>query len=317
MPSDTGLDKQFEAGHRGLHKRQVYPGDCGGANLELFQFFNSAPMLQFLEGLTTIQSLVADPYFEGGGFHEISVGGKLGVHADFRVNERLHLQCRLNVLIYLNKLAAGVAGELEIWDRQMNAKVRSVVPLFQPMCRLQHRRDLLPRPPKPARLPAGRETQVYYYTASPRIYEDISAATTDYHARPADDGQVRAEARRLRTFNLLKDWLPPVASTRRAGRRTCRGGVAMGPRPPRRRIHGKAQATFRLGESVIWSISALRQGAVDRPLPVSAKPGLPAGNSDMHIADAPQVALSLGSRGLDGGARRPPIYARKVPADRD
>jgi hypothetical protein len=37
--------------------------------------------------MTGIDGLVPDPYFEGGGFHEISTGGKLGIHVDFRIHE--------------------------------------------------------------------------------------------------------------------------------------------------------------------------------------------------------------------------------------
>ena len=48
----------------------------------LYQF-NSAPFLRFLERLTGIDQLIPDPYFIGGGLHQIVPGGKLGIHADF------------------------------------------------------------------------------------------------------------------------------------------------------------------------------------------------------------------------------------------
>ena len=83
-------DINFEMGYAGQFKRQILPEDCGERARKLFHFFNSAPMLQFLEGLTNIQSLIPDPYFSGGGYHETGRGGYLGVHADFRVNETLH-----------------------------------------------------------------------------------------------------------------------------------------------------------------------------------------------------------------------------------
>jgi hypothetical protein len=56
-------------------------------------------MSQFLEGLTTIEGLIVDPYFNGSGLHETGKGGKLGIHADFRISEQLHLNRRLNILI--------------------------------------------------------------------------------------------------------------------------------------------------------------------------------------------------------------------------
>ena len=84
-------------------KRQIFPGDCNSFAMSFFQFLNSSALLCFLEGLTGIDGLIADPHFDGGGFHEISRGGKLGIHADFRINRKLHLERRLNLLLYLNK----------------------------------------------------------------------------------------------------------------------------------------------------------------------------------------------------------------------
>src|SRR5205823_3371902 len=45
--------------------------------------FNSAPCLRFLEALTGIAGLLPDPYFEGGGLHQIERGGFLKMHTDF------------------------------------------------------------------------------------------------------------------------------------------------------------------------------------------------------------------------------------------
>src|SRR5439155_1144263 len=82
---------------------------------------------EFLEGLSTIQGLVPDPYFDGGGFHEIGPGGKLGIHADFRINNKLHLSRRMNVIIYLNEdWREEYNGSLELWSRDMKEKVRGV-----------------------------------------------------------------------------------------------------------------------------------------------------------------------------------------------
>ena len=72
-------DVVFDIGYGGHHKRQVMPEQCDSFVREFFHFMNSQPMLQFLEGLTGIDALLPDPYFNGGGFHETSRGGKLGV----------------------------------------------------------------------------------------------------------------------------------------------------------------------------------------------------------------------------------------------
>ena len=63
---------------------------------------NSAPFLQFLEQLTGIDGLIPDPYYRGGGIHQIVKGGKLDVHIDLKKHQKLQLDRRPNV-IYLNK----------------------------------------------------------------------------------------------------------------------------------------------------------------------------------------------------------------------
>ena len=59
--------------------------------------------LLFLERLTGIEGLIPDPYFVGGGLHQIESGGKLDIHVDFNRLEKTNLDRRLNLLIYLNK----------------------------------------------------------------------------------------------------------------------------------------------------------------------------------------------------------------------
>lgn len=130
------------------------------------------------------------------------------------MNERLHLQRRLNMLIYLNKdWQPEWGGELELWDKQMQQKVRSVAPVFN-RCVIfstdadsfHGHPDGLTTPPDVTR----KSIALYYYTASSRIYEEVPTASTQYHARPTDSAATKAEARKLRRYNLVKDWLPPA-----------------------------------------------------------------------------------------------------------
>jgi Rps23 Pro-64 3,4-dihydroxylase Tpa1-like proline 4-hydroxylase len=67
-------------------------------------FLNSQPFLEFLQQLTGIkETLIPDPYFEGGGFHEIKPGGYLKMHVDFHKHKLTKLDRRLNILVYLNE----------------------------------------------------------------------------------------------------------------------------------------------------------------------------------------------------------------------
>ena len=207
-------DRVFEHGYAGLHKRQILPEDCDAEARSLFHFFNSRPVLEFLEGLTAIGGLIPDPYFTGGGYHETAPGGKLGIHADFRINEQLHLHRRLNVIIYLNEIWDETwGGALELWDRSMQTKCREVMPVFNRCVIFNTDADSFHGHPDPLAAPDGvkrRSIALYYYTASKEIYKEVPDHSTIYHARPGDDRATRREAWRLRLDQHLRQWVPPV-----------------------------------------------------------------------------------------------------------
>ena len=194
-------DVVFERGYEGLHKRQVEPINCNGFIREVFGFFNSTPIIHFLESLTTIPSLIPDPHFIGGGFHETSKGGKLGIHADFRINESLHLNRRINMIIYLNK------------DWKMQNKLHSIAPVYNRCVIFNTDADSFHGHPDPLTTPDNvtrKSLALYYYTASKRVYEDTASHTTMYKARASDDKVTKREVRRATFDNYLKDLTPPV-----------------------------------------------------------------------------------------------------------
>jgi hypothetical protein len=100
--------------------------------LELILYrLNSWEMLQFLEKSTGIEGLIPDPYFGGGGLHQIQPGGFLGVHTDFNVHPTLKLDRRLNMLIYLNKeWPESYGGHLELWSRDGKRLEKRILPTF-------------------------------------------------------------------------------------------------------------------------------------------------------------------------------------------
>lgn len=208
-------DRVFNIGYGGQFKRQVMPEDCNAFNRSLFHFFNSRPMLQFLEGLTGIEGLLPDPYFEGGGFHETSRGGKLGIHADFRINGRLHVQRRLNILIYLNPVWQDEwLGQLELWDREMKTCKARVSPILNRCVVFSTDADTWHGHPDELNTPEGvtrRSLALYYYTASRDIYHDVPNMSTLYKARPEDSASVKAEARRFQADQYFRQWAPPIA----------------------------------------------------------------------------------------------------------
>jgi hypothetical protein len=207
-------DVVFDIGYGGQHKRQVMPEQCDAFVRQFFHFMNSQPMLQFLEGLTGIDALLPDPYYNGGGFHETTRGGKLGVHADFRIHEQLNVQRRINLLIYLNETWDDAwRGQLELWDKKMTECRARVSPLWNRCVVFSTDADTWHGHPDELLTPEHvkrRSVALYYYTASKNVYNEVPNLSTMYQARPTDSAAIRKEARDFKTEQYLRDWMPPV-----------------------------------------------------------------------------------------------------------
>ena len=202
FPSDKKAnDKVYEKGYGGTHKRQILPYDCDAYLRQAFSFFNSPAMLQFLEGLTNIKGLLPDPYFEGGGLHEIYTDGLLGIHADFQVNESLQVFRRINVLIYLNKnWQDSYGGKLELWDKNMQACQVQVAPLFNRAVIFNTDADSFHGHPDPLTTPndvTRKSIALYYYQALPIANDNAESRHTLYVARPNDSPENIAQAKKL------------------------------------------------------------------------------------------------------------------------
>ncbi len=217
FPNKTNfIEKEYDLNHIGIqvNKRQISPNSTNTFCRNLFGFFNSASFLEFLEGITKINGLISDSYFIGGGFHEISNGGKLSIHADFRINEKLNLNRRLNVLIYLNEnWDENWGGHLEIWDKKMQNKIHSISPIFNRCVIFNTDATSYHGHPDPIKCPIDitrKSIALYYYTASNAIYNEIPSSSTMYLSRPNEDALTKRNAYKLRLQNYVKDLLPPI-----------------------------------------------------------------------------------------------------------
>lgn len=130
---------------------------------------NSFEMLLWLEALTGIDGLIPDPYFGGGGLHQIERGGFLKIHADFNVHPKLKLDRRLNVLVYLNQnWPEEYGGHLELWDRDQTACRETILPLFNRTVIFSTTDTSFHGHPHPLTSPPGtsrKSVSLYYYTA--------------------------------------------------------------------------------------------------------------------------------------------------------
>jgi hypothetical protein len=192
-------------------KTQYHPQNCGPFTRHLFNELNSQAFLVFLQEMTGIKGLVADPYFSGGGLHETTKGGHLGIHADFNMHPKLKLQRRINLLIYLNEdWDDSFGGHLELWDRQMKACEVKVAPVFGRAVIFNTDLDSYHGHPEPLACPPHRSRRsiaTYYYTA----YEGSEALapkrTTVFKARPGTKDKPDLS---VKLRHLARDWTPPA-----------------------------------------------------------------------------------------------------------
>jgi len=139
---------------------------------------NGFEMLLFLEALTGIEGLIPDPYFGGGGLHQIEPGGFLKIHADFNVHPKLKLDRRLNMLVYLNDgWREEWGGHLELWNASMTECRRRILPSFNRTVVFSTTDTSFHGHPHPLTSPPGvtrKSVSLYYYTAG-RPEEERSA----------------------------------------------------------------------------------------------------------------------------------------------
>jgi hypothetical protein len=189
----------------------------GPLTREFMHFLNSQPFLEFLQNLTGIEeTLIPDPYFEGGGCHQIKPGGFLKVHVDFHKHKTMNLDRRVNVLVYLNEdWKEEYGGHFELWERDMSRCVTRIAPLFNRMAIFSTTDYSWHGHPDPLTCPSDRSRRslaLYYYTNG-RPASDVSEAnrrriTTTFAARKGQDSAKMTLFNNM--VNLANDLLPPI-----------------------------------------------------------------------------------------------------------
>jgi hypothetical protein len=185
----------------------------GPTTKQFMHFLNSQPFLEFLSILTGIDNLIPDPFFEGGGCHQIVPGGMLKIHADFNKHPRNKLDRRLNVLVYLNEdWHEEYGGHFELWDREMKGCKKKILPLFNRMAMFSTTSDSYHGHPNPLTCPPDRTRKslaLYYYTngrPEEEVVEGIQDHTTIFKYRK-DDKKARFKTTLKETIKLLT---PPI-----------------------------------------------------------------------------------------------------------
>lgn len=187
----------------------------GVCTKNLLYQLNSGTFINFLEKLTSIDGLIPDPHFQGGGLHQIERGGFLKIHADFNRHTKMKLDRRLNLLIYLNKnWKEEYGGHFELWDRDMTKCEQKVLPIFN-RCVIFSTSDYSYHGhPEPLNCPEGwtRKSLALYYYSNGRPEEEISNDhTTLFRERPEENLQEFYENVNKKNWKTLaKKFVPPI-----------------------------------------------------------------------------------------------------------
>ena len=191
------------------NKFAFMPDVVGPKTAALINFLNSGVFIAYLEKLTGISGLLADPSYFGGGVHWIENGGFLEVHADFNHLKKYNLERRINLLLYLNKdWDDAYNGHLELWDRPSMTKAKAVAPLFNRCVIFSTTQESLHGHPVPLAAPPGRARRsiaLYYYTNT--WNPDGQAHSTLYHV--SRNNPVRVKPLRI-VRGVLRDLIPPI-----------------------------------------------------------------------------------------------------------
>lgn len=180
----------------------------------LAHYLNSQPILEFLQELTGIkETLLPDPYFNGGGYHEIKPGGLLKVHADFNKHEFTMLDRRINLLVYLNKdWEESFGGHFELWDEDMKKSEKKVLPIFNRIAIFSTTDFSYHGHPDPLTCPPDRSRKslaLYYYTngrPKSEISDKIHATIFKDRSGKKDDTVKEP----LSVKDVVRDLVPPV-----------------------------------------------------------------------------------------------------------
>lgn len=182
-----------------FRKSELAHEHMGPYTMMLFDTLRSHPFRQFLEQLTGITGLAADPGFEGSGVHISGNAGILKVHHDFNYLEciqepgdvlklcgkaarlaalrsrpanpllRVRMHRRVNVFIYLNPdWPDSYGGHLELWARNLSACQQRIRPSLGRFAVFSSNDFSFHGHPTPMQLPAGRARRsiaFYYYTS--------------------------------------------------------------------------------------------------------------------------------------------------------
>jgi Rps23 Pro-64 3,4-dihydroxylase Tpa1-like proline 4-hydroxylase len=189
FPEPDGRWRQFDDPRQKKLGGGVTELDLGPTTRNVLAEFNSWAFIEFIQELTGItEPLIPDPYYRGGGLHQILAGGYLKVHADFNQHPDFGLDRRVNVLLYLNRdWQTEWGGQLELWNASMTHADQRIEPVFNRMVIFTITDTAFHGHPDPLGCPPGharRSLAFYYYSNGRPETEKSDPHRTLFQHRP-------------------------------------------------------------------------------------------------------------------------------------
>jgi hypothetical protein len=168
----------------GLSKREAIPP----AILKIIDQLMTPEFLETLSHATGIGGLQGDDELAGGGLHQMHPGGFLNIHSDFLIHPtKKKLARRINLILFLSDdWTAECGGNLELWNKEMTACVKSIAPKFNRCVIFLTDEFSYHGCPQKLKGPLGfsrKSIALYYYT---QFSKRPLKYFTDYRARPED-----------------------------------------------------------------------------------------------------------------------------------
>ena len=181
-------------------------------NLEKFNillnFLNSNDFVEFLEGVTNINSLIVDHTFNGAGLHISGQKSFLKLHADYNYHQKLKVYRRLNAILFLNKnWSEDFGGSLELWNKDLSKSEVRINPDFNKLVIFEVDDSNYHGFPDPLNIPVGiyrYSIATFYYTVE-RGSRSFFPRGTKYVSRIGEKFKKKSK------YNgLTKKIIPPI-----------------------------------------------------------------------------------------------------------
>jgi len=155
-----------------LRSNWVRESDLPPITREVTHLLNSGAFMKPLAKLTSIEKLISDPYYTGGGLNCVKRNGLLDIHVDGNWHHAMGVHRRLNVILYLNKnWNTEWGGALELWNQDLSSCKKAIDPIGNRLVIFETHDLTFHGHPSPLQCPDGRSRNsliLYYYTAAPR-----------------------------------------------------------------------------------------------------------------------------------------------------